>query len=187
MIMKEISLHLLDIVQNSLSAGANLIEVSVEINTDADLLTVGVADNGSGMDEQTCLRVTYPFYTSRDTRKVGLGIPFFKEGAEGCGGDFFLSSAPGEGTKIGASYRLSHIDRPPLGDMAQTMLTLCVCNEDVGFVLRYARDDKEFMFDTREIRLALGDGIPFRTPEVMEWLKGYLSEGIEEVNGGMDV
>ena len=187
MIMKEISLHLLDIVQNSLSAGADLIEVFVKVNTNADLLTVSVADNGSGMDEQTRLRVTSPFYTSRGTRKVGLGIPFFKEGAEGCDGSFFLSSVPGEGTKIGASYRFSHIDRPPLGDMAQTMLTLCVCNENVGFVLRYARDDKEFLFDTREIRLALGEGIPFRTPEVMEWLKAYLVEGIEEVNGGMDV
>ncbi len=178
---------MLDIVQNSLSAGADLVEVSIIINADTDFLTVQVADNGCGMDEQARLRVTSPFYTSRDTRKVGLGIPFFKEGAEGCGGSFFISSAVGEGTKIGASYRLSHIDRPPLGDMAQTMLTLCVCNENVNFVMRYARDDKEFLFDTREIRLALGEGIPFCTPEVMEWLKGYLSEGIEEVNGGMDV
>lgn len=187
MIMKEISLHLLDIVQNSLSAGANLIEVSVEIDTVADLLTVSVTDDGGGMDEETQRNVISPFYTSRDTRKVGLGIPFFKEGAEGCGGSFSLSSKPGAGTKIGASYRISHIDRPPLGDMAETMLTLCVCNKKVDFVLRCARDDKEFLFDTREIRLALGDGVPFHTPEVMEWLKGYLAEGIEEVNGGMDI
>ncbi len=187
MVMKEISLHVLDIVQNALSAGANLIEVDITIQTRLDLISVSVRDNGRGMDEETQERVVNPFYTSRSTRKVGLGIPFFKEGAEGCGGSFYLNSKPGEGTEIGASYRLSHIDRPPLGNMAETMLTLCVCNEAVGFVLRYTLDEKGFLFDTREIRKALGAGIPFHLPEVMEWLKGYLIEGIEEVNGGMEI
>lgn len=187
MVMKEIALHLLDIVQNSLSAGASLITVSVDIDEAGGLLHVGVADNGRGMDAQTQAQVVNPFYTSRDTRKVGLGIPFFKEGAEGCGGSFYLSSAPGVGTEIGASYGLSHIDRPPLGDMAETMLTLCVCNETVDFVLRYARGETIFLFDTREIRAVLGEGVPFRTPEVMKWLKDYLAEGIEEVNGGKDI
>ncbi|HWS29166.1 MAG TPA: ATP-binding protein [Clostridia bacterium] len=187
MIMKEIALHLLDIVQNSLSAGADLITVSVTIDEGENLLSVSVADNGRGMDEETQKRVVSPFYTSRDTRKVGLGIPFFKEGAEGCGGSFYIRSKPHAGTEIGASYLIDHIDRPPLGDMTETMLTLCVCNETVNFILRYARNDKEFVFDTREIRLALGKDISFQAPEVMEWIKGYLAEGIEEVNGGMVV
>lgn len=187
MVMKEIALHLLDIVQNSLSAGASRIEVDVAIDDDADTISASVADDGSGMDEETKARVISPFFTSRTTRKVGLGIPFFKESAEGCGGAFYLRSVPGEGTAIGASYRISHIDRPPLGDMAQTMLTLCVLNEPVEFTLRYVRNDREFLFDTREIRHALGPEIPFRTPEVMEWLKSCLVEGIEEVNGGRDI
>ena len=178
---------MLDIVQNALSAGASLIEVDITIQTHLDLVSVSVRDNGRGMDEETQKRVINPFYTSRTTRKVGLGVPFFKEGAEGCGGSFYLSSKPGEGTQIGTSYRLSHIDRPPLGDMAETMLTLCVCNEAVNFVLRYALDEKEFLFDTREIRKVLGEGIPFHLPEVIGWLKGYLVEGIVEVNGGMEI
>lgn len=187
MIMKEIALHLLDIVQNSLSAGAGLITVSVWIDDKNNLLSVSVADNGKGMDEETQKRVISPFYTSRGTRKVGLGIPFFKEGAEGCGGSFYLKSELNVGTTIGASYLIDHIDRPPLGDMVETMLTLCAINETVHFVLNYARNEKKFVFDTREIRLALSEEISFQTPEVMEWLKGYLAEGIEEVNGGMEV
>ncbi len=187
MIMKEIALHLLDIVQNSLSAGAGLITVSVWIDDKNNLLSVSVADNGKGMDEETQKRVISPFYTSRGTRKVGLGIPFFKEGAEGCGGSFYLRSELNVGTTIGASYLIDHIDRPPLGDMVETMLTLCAINETVHFVLNYARNEKKFVFDTREIRLALSEEISFQTPEVMEWLKGYLAEGIEEVNGGMEV
>ena len=136
------------------------------------------------MDEETAARVLSPFATSRTTRKVGLGIPFFKEAAEGCGGSFALTSSPGVGTRVYASFRLSNIDRPPLGDMAETMLTLTACNENVDFVYRYTVDKTEFVFDTRQIREILGADIALTTPDVMAWMKGFLSQGIQELSGG---
>ncbi len=184
MIMKEISLHVLDIVQNSISAGAKLVSISVDTENEEDMMRIVIDDDGCGMDEETAARVLSPFATSRTTRKVGLGIPFFKEAAEGCGGSFALTSSPGVGTRVYASFRLSNIDRPPLGDMAETMLTLTACNENVDFVYRYTVDKTEFVFDTRQIREILGADIALTTPDVMAWMKGFLSQGIQELSGG---
>lgn len=185
MIMKEISLHLLDIAQNSVSAGATLIEISVEVDHAGDMLRCQVKDNGRGMDRELLEKVTDPFTTTRTTRKVGLGIPFFKEGAEGCGGTFELESKPGEGTRIAASYRISHIDRPPLGNMADTVYGLVCCNEGIDFIYIYRVDGKMFEFDTRTVRKVLGGSIPLSTPEVASWIRECLNEGILELNGGV--
>lgn len=185
MLMKEIALHIMDIAQNSISAGATLIEIEVIVDHERDAVFTSVKDNGCGMDEETVGRVVSPFETSRTTRKVGLGIPFFKMGAEECGGSFELSSKPGEGTYISASYAISNIDRPPLGDMAETMLALAACNEGVDFLYRYTVDGNEFVFDTREIRCILGEGIPLNLPDIMAWMREYLDQGIEELNGGI--
>ena len=184
MMMKEISLHILDIVENSVSAGAKLIEVDITVERAQDMLSVTVKDNGCGMDEAMQQAVISPFTTSRTTRKVGLGIPFFKAGAEAAGGSFYLTSRVGVGTEIGATFKISNIDRPPLGDMAETMLTLSLCNQDTDFILDYRVDNDKFLFDTRTIRETLG-GIPFTTPEVMGWMREYLIEGIQELNGGV--
>ncbi|MEG1547211.1 MAG: ATP-binding protein [Clostridia bacterium] len=185
MMMKEISLHILDIVQNSISAGAKLIDTEVTVQHATDELTVSITDDGCGMDEQTVEKVISPFTTSRTTRKVGLGIPFFKAGAEATGGNFFLTSKIGFGTRISATYVISNIDRPPLGDMAETMLTLAVCNQGIDFVYRYTVDEEQFIFDTREVREALGSEVPFSSPEVMGWMREYLIQGIKELNGGV--
>ncbi len=185
MMMKEIALHIMDIVQNSISAGASLIDTEVAVDHTGNRLSVTVTDDGCGMDEEMAKSVISPFTTSRTTRKVGLGIPFFKAGAEQTGGGFSLWSKPGSGTRISAWYVIDNIDRPPLGDMAETMLTLVVCNEEVDFIYRYTVDAETFTFDTREVREALGEGIPFQTPEVMAWLRDYLKQGIEELNGGV--
>lgn len=185
MIMKEISLHLLDIAQNSISADAAHIDISVEVDRAADRMRCEVRDDGRGMDGDFQKKVTDPFATSRTTRKVGLGIPFFKEGAEGCDGEFELESAPGAGTRIAASFRISHIDRPPLGDMAETMYGLVCCNDAIDFTYTYRVDDKTFSFDTRAVREALGGEIPLSTPAVAAWIRDCLSEGIAELNGGV--
>lgn len=187
MMMKDISLHVMDIAQNSITAGAGNIQIRAAVDRSGDRLDVSVQDDGRGMSEETVKRVVNPFVTSRTTRKVGLGIPFFKAGAEACGGDFELSSQPGKGTFIRAGYRLSHIDRPPLGDMAQTVLTLAVCNPALEFMFQYSVDGKDFCFDTRQVRSALGQDVPLNTPEVYEWMRDYLSEGIQELNGGIDI
>lgn len=185
MIMKELSLHLLDIAQNSISAGATHVCITVEVDHGRDRMRCEVADNGCGMDEAFLKQVVDPFTTTRTTRSVGLGIPFFKEGAEGCGGAFELDSQPGRGTRIAATYQISHIDRPPLGDMADTIYGLVCCNEGVDFTYAYHVDGQSFTFDTRTVREALGGDIPLSTPEVAAWIKQCLSEGMSELNGGV--
>jgi len=185
MIMKEISLHLLDIAQNSISAGATLVEITVEVDHAWDMMRCQVKDNGRGMERDLLEKVTDPFTTTRTTRKVGLGIPFFKEGAEGCGGAFELESQPGAGTRIAATYRISHIDRPPLGDMADTIYGLVCCNDGIDFVYHYGVDGRAFEFDTRDVKQALGGDIPLSTPEVAAWIRECLNEGTSELNGGV--
>lgn len=185
MMMKDLSLHVMDIAQNSIAAGASLIQIRVKVEHDKDRMVISVEDNGCGMDEKMTESVTSPFTTSRTTRKVGLGIPMFKAGAESCDGKFELRSELGKGTYISASYRISHLDRPPLGDMAETMLALVVCNPTLDFVYDYIVDDAEYQFDTRVIRDTLGREIPLNLPEVTAWIRDYLNEGINELNGGV--
>ena len=121
MMMKEISLHILDIIQNSIVAKATLIEIELYVFHAEDRMGLSISDNGCGMTEEFQRQVLDPFVTTRTTRKVGLGIPMFQAGAEASGGTFSLQSAPGQGTRIEASYRISHWDRPPLGDIAETL------------------------------------------------------------------
>ena len=184
MMMKEISLHVLDIIQNSIAAGAALIEIEITVLHAQDRMLVSVKDNGCGMTQEFQRQVVDPFITSRTTRKVGLGIPMFQAGAEAAGGDFFLQSAPGQGTWIQASYQISHWDRPPLGDIAQTLYASILCNPGVDFAFVFTVDGQSFRTDTREIKPILGD-VPLNAPEVSVWLKEYLYEGFDALNGGV--
>jgi anti-sigma regulatory factor (Ser/Thr protein kinase) len=185
--MFELALHILDLVQNSVAAGASIVIITIKIDAGADLLTISIKDDGCGMDDALKRRVTSPFATTRTTRKVGLGIPMFKQCAEMCAGRFCLKSQAGEGTELTASFRASHMDLPPLGDIKGTMLALIAGNpETPEFVLRYAQDDQAFDFDTRPIREALG-GAPLAGPEIFAWLDGYLTEGISRVEGGAPI
>lgn len=174
--MKEISLHILDIVQNSITAGASLIEVCLDIDSSEDKITISIRDNGRGMDEQMLHAVESPFTTTRTTRKVGLGIPLFAAGAEASGGSFDIDSIKGVGTTIKAVYRLDNIDRPPIGDFAGTMHTLIVCNPSLDFVVEVVVDSESQKLDTREIREVLGSEIALDTPDVSSWLKENLDE-----------
>lgn len=181
--MFELALHILDLVQNSVSAGATLVVVTVALDTGADLMTIAIEDDGCGMDEALLARVTSPFATTRRTRKVGLGIPMFKQCAEMCGGSFGIESSPGQGTRLTAAFEASHVDLPPLGDLRGTMLALVAGNPGKpDFVLNYSADGRTFEFDTRPVRQALG-GAPLDGAEVLAWLGEYLSEGIAEVQG----
>ena len=179
--MKEISLHILDIVQNSVSAGASTVHIAVEEDSILDLISVKITDDGRGMDSETVLRVTDPFYTTRTTRKVGLGLPLMKSTAIDCGGSFAIDSAPGQGTIVNASWRRSHIDTPPLGDMVATMLTILLGDETVDFLYKHSIDDRVFEFESREMKEAL-DGMSFQEIEVYDWLKSFLGEGEANIN-----
>ncbi len=180
--MRELSLNILDIAQNSLSAGAGLVTLTVDEDSGADSLTLRVEDDGRGMDADTLQRVRDPFYTTRTTRKVGMGIPLFRMAAEMTGGSLDIVSEPGKGTAVTASFSLSHIDRMPLGDMVGTVTALIRLNPGVDFVYRHTVDGRSFEMDTRELRAQLGD-VPLSEPDVMEWIDGYLREQEDSLGG----
>lgn len=180
--MRDISLHILDIAQNSIRAGANLIRISVLLNQANDTLTVMIEDNGCGMGSEMLERATSPFTTSRTTRSVGLGIPLFAAGCENTGGKLTIESKPGHGTKLTAVYRSSHIDRPPLGNIAETICTLMLMSPELDFVFT-AQSDETFVYDTREVKKTL-NGLPVTQPEVIKFIGEYLSEGTKQVFGG---
>ena len=181
--MTEISLNILDVAENSTRAGASLVEIRVEIDTAADRLSVTISDDGCGMTEEQLASVEDPFFTTRTTRKVGLGVPFFKMAALSSGGTFHIDSKVGEGTVVRAEFGLTNIDRMPLGDINGTVYTLINFHTDVDFCYTYRYDDKEFVLDTRQMKEILG-GVPLDTPEVAEYIKEYLEENKTEVDGG---
>ena len=184
--MTEISLNVLDITENSVKAGATLINITVNADTAKDSLTITIDDNGCGMTPEQLSKVTDPFFTTRTTRKVGLGVPFFKQSAEMTGGSFDIKSTPGVGTSICATYVLSSIDRMPLGDMVSTMHQLIVMHHQCDFLYTYTYNLKSFTLDTREFRETLGD-VPFDVPEVSLFIRDFLKENTDEVNSGQDL
>ena len=183
--MPEISLNILDVAQNSIRAEAKLVEISVLADTKNDTLTVIIKDNGCGMTAEQLAHVTDPFFTTRTTRKIGLGVPFFKLAAEAAGGSFDIKSEKGKGTVTTAIFGLSNIDRMPLGDMTSTMHSLITMNQNTDFVYRYKVDSREFKLDTREFREILGENAEFSAPEVSEYIKEYLEENRAETDGGV--
>jgi hypothetical protein len=182
-VFRDLSQHILDIAENGLTAGANLLNIDIIEDTRTNQLTITVRDDGRGMSPDMVRRVTDPWVTTRTTRKVGLGIPFLKQTAEMCNGDFEIASTPGLGTTTSAAFQLDHIDRPPLGDVLGTLMCLVVGNPGVDVRYAHQVDDQEFSFDTRQIREILGPEIPFSDPEVLGYLRGALMDGIASVGG----
>lgn len=185
--MPEIALNILDVAENSVRAGATLIRIRVCVSPDKDSLTIRIEDNGCGMTAEQIEKVQDPFYTTRTTRKVGLGIPFFKQAAESAGGSFRIDSEEGKGTVVDASFRLSHIDRMPLGDISSTIYTLAVFHENVEIRYTYVFGENSFTLDTREIRNMLGNNISLSEPEVASFIRSYLEENKAGTDGGVQI
>ncbi len=179
--MRELALHILDIAENSISAGASKIEIVVKQDSRNDELWISVKDNGRGMDEELLAKVIDPFVTSRTTRKVGLGIPLLKQAAEACNGGMTIESQPGIGTELSVKFQDSHIDRMPLGSLADTFLSLLLGTPDVNWVLRYQVDDQVFDFDDTEVKDVL-DGMPLTDYRVIEYLTNTINDGINGIN-----
>ncbi|MBN1815619.1 MAG: ATP-binding protein [Anaerolineae bacterium] len=177
--MRELSLHILDALENSLEAGATLIGLTVEEDQAADRLAITIHDNGRGMSEDQLARIFDPFFTTRSTRHVGLGVPFFKAATERCNGELTITSRLGEGTTLRATFQHSHIDRAPLGDITGTLLAVILSGScDLHYVHRV--DGHEFEFSTEDIRIELGD-IPLAHPAVRKWLQDFIDEGEESL------
>ena len=154
--MRELSLHILDIAENGITAGADCIHILVEEDRTADLLTIIIKDNGHGMPAEKIEKLTDPFVTSRTTRRVGLGLSLLAAAAERCEGRLTVETEPDAGTKVKATFRYSHIDRAPVGDMAATITTLIMGNPQIEFVYTHIIDGEDFTLDTRELKAEMG-------------------------------
>ncbi|HOQ83297.1 MAG: sensor histidine kinase [Candidatus Syntrophosphaera sp.] len=185
--MQDISLHLLDIIENSVRANAKNIQIRVIKDSNTNYLRLIVSDDGIGMDPDTLVKAQDPFFTSKTERekKVGLGIPLLKQNAELCNGSFLITSEPGKGTVLSAEFQLDHIDRMPLGNLKETLLSAIVGHPEVNFsiILTALDKDKEksFHFETAPIKEELGD-IPLTYPDVIKYLEQSLNEGIQITN-----
>lgn len=182
-VMKDLSLHILDIAQNSITAKATLIQIAIVEDTIADTYTITITDNGYGIPPDMLARVTDPYTTSRTTRKVGLGIPLFKQNAERTGGGLTITSEVGKGTVLTAVFVHSNIDRPVLGDIAGVVVILVSANPSIDFVYTHVVNQQSYVFDTREVREAL-DGIPLNEPSVIPLLKEMIAANLEELQIG---
>jgi hypothetical protein len=179
--LRELSLHLLDIAENSISAGAGNIQISVSEDSKNDLLQISVEDDGRGMSPEMLKRITDPFTTTRTTRKVGLGIPLLKSAAEACNGFLEITSEPGRGTKLLVAFQRSHIDRMPLGDLISTVQHLIIANPQIHWIFEYWYDGRVEIFDDEQIKNELGD-LPMTEPEVLKCIKEMLETMVLEIN-----
>jgi anti-sigma regulatory factor (Ser/Thr protein kinase) len=178
--VRELSLHILDALQNSVEAEASLVKLTIEEDMMADRLTIIIDDNGRGMDAETVKKATDPFYTTRRTRHVGLGLPLFAAAAQQAGGSLTLESELGKGTRVMVTFQHSHIDRAPMGDICSSLLTLLLSKEQVDLHYVHRVDGRRFEFDTAQIRTELGD-VPLSHPAVREWLREFIAQGEREV------
>ncbi len=182
--MTDLSLHLMDIMQNSIAADATRVEVGIRAEQSRNLLTIYVKDNGCGMSEETVQKVSDPFYTTRTTRKAGLGIPLFRASAEMAGGTMDIQSQPGKGTTISASYEIDHIDRKPLGDVASTITASITGYPEIDFDLVLQNDEDEYLFQTEDVRKQIGE-VPINDIVIIQYLKEMIDEQIRSIFGGI--
>ena len=173
--MEDLSLHILDIVETSIDAGAKRIQIEICEDLKHDLLSIEIRDDGKGMDEETVKKALNPFFTTKTVRKVGLGLSLFREAARQANGDLVIQSKVGRGTRLKATFQHSHIDRKPLGDMAKTMMTLIIGHPEIGFKYLHRRDDRKYELDTEKFKVK-DDLSSLGAVELMNLIKKNLQE-----------
>ena len=175
--MKEISMHILDITMNSIKANATLIEIIIEDSIKDNWLKITIKDNGKGMSEETINKVTNPFYTTRTTRNVGLGIPMLKESCERCNGYLNINSKLGVGTRVFCFFERDNIDRAPLGNMGETIMTIINSMDESELIYTHISDTETFVFNTMEIKTII-EGMDIKDNSVLLWIKEYINENV---------
>jgi hypothetical protein len=174
--LEDLSQHVLDIAENSVAAGASSVLIEIQEDVPGNVLTMSVEDDGKGMSPDFLERVADPFTTTRTTRRVGMGIPFLKQSAELCGGQFLITSAPGAGTRIQATFKYDSIDRPPLGDMAASVMAIFMGHPEINWTYRHVYGGKDFSVSTAELVGVLEDRELLRSAEVGLWIRGQVAE-----------
>lgn len=180
--MKDLSLHLLDIAQNSIKAAATLIIIELEYRMGK--LHFNITDNGCGMEPEILKKVTDPFTTTRITRKVGMGLPLLKLSAEMTGGSLVVGSVKGKGTIVQAEFFVDSIDRIPAGDMDETMKVLIQANPELDYEIHFRNEMRNYEFKTVEVKKML-NGVPICNMEIIQWIGESIQEGLKEVFGGV--
>ncbi|WP_246552158.1 ATP-binding protein [Vallitalea pronyensis] len=179
--MKELSMHILDIAQNSVRAKAHRITITVKELVSQNIFQFVIEDDGPGIPETILQDIRNPFTTSRTMRRVGLGIPFLEDTCNMCDGTLQIDSASGQGTTITATMCYDHIDRPPIGDMWSTIATLISSNAQINIKYEHYYDDTSFDISTNDLKEVLGDDVPLTDIQVIQWLKNYLKENMLEL------
>lgn len=178
--MNDISLHIIDVIQNSVYADATLITLLIDEDINRNVLVVEIGDNGRGMTQEQVNRLGDPFFTSRTTRKVGMGIPLFRQAAEQAGGELVVNSSVGCGCVVRAVFEHDNIDRPPLGDVANSFVLMVAANPELDFVLEYRYNGDVYIFDTREVKEVL-EGLPLNDPSVIRMLTDMVRTNVEDL------
>ncbi len=176
--VRDICFHIIDLVQNAVQAGARNVRVTVRELISQNLLQLEVEDDGKGIDSESLEKIGDPFFTTKTHKKVGLGLPLLKGTAGICHGDFSVQSEPQKGTKISASMEKSHFDCPPLGNLAETVLTLLITLPEINLQFEYYSDNGKFLISTNEIKEQIGD-LPLSAPEVYSFLKKYFQQNLQ--------
>ncbi|MGE5254159.1 MAG: ATP-binding protein [Planctomycetaceae bacterium] len=178
--MQDLSLHILDIVENSLAAGSRRVEIRVDEDMAADRMVIEIVDDGCGMDEERVRKALDPFFTTKTVRRVGLGLPLLEEACRMSNGEMRIESSPGKGTRVRATFQHSHIDRKPLGNMRDTLITLMTGHPLLDLLYEHRKGGNIFSLDTREIRADLGE-ISLDAPQVVSALRKLIQSGLEEL------
>jgi anti-sigma regulatory factor (Ser/Thr protein kinase) len=178
--MLELAQHILDIAENSIRAGAKLIVISINEDSIKDLLAIEISDDGCGLKKEEINQVLDPFYTTKTVRRVGLGLPLLADAARMAEGKLNLDSKEGKGTKVVASFQLSHIDRQPMGNIASTLINLIVANSAIDFIYNHRHNDRQFNLDTRQIRNIIED-VPISDPQIIKYIRGTIEEGLLDI------
>ena len=176
--MEDLSLHILDIVENSIAAGADRVEIRIAEDIRNDVLSIEIKDNGKGMGADVLSKVLDPFYTTRITRRVGLGLSLLSQSAKEAEGNMTIKSKKSEGTTIYAYFKHSHIDRKPIGNMAETLIVLIAGNPDIDFLYEHRLNNRAYSIDTKDIREELGD-VPLSSPGVVEVIRKDIRNGLK--------
>lgn len=176
--MREISLHMMDIMQNSIEAGATFIEVEIFEKSIDDTLQIKILDNGRGIDDRMLSNITDPFTTSRTSRKVGLGLSLFESACRRCSGSLSVRSKVGCGTSVKAIMKLSHIDRAPIGRIEDTIVSFLIY-PNIEMLYTHRIDGREFCMDTRELRKITGQDLSNQI--ILQWLREYLKESLDNI------
>jgi len=178
--LEDLSLHILDIVENAISAKAKKVDILVMEEPGKDQLTIEIKDDGMGMDEEIAQKAVDPFFTTRSSRRVGLGLSLMAQATQEAGGSFRIESEPGRGTKVTATFQYHHIDRKPLGNMIETMMTLLLGNPDLEITYTHKKNEKSYRLDSLVLKHQFKDR-PLIDPEVIQWVKMHLREGLEQI------